>query len=436
MRRSLSVLTVPFVLAARLAAQSDADVARATDRLLPGLVEVRHDLHRNPELSNAEVRTAGVVERELRRLGLEVRTGVAITGVIGVLKGARPGPVVAVRADMDALPVTEATEVPYRSTAVTQYLGRDVGVSHACGHDIHVAVALGVAEVLAGMRQRLAGTVVFVFQPAEEGPPPGEPGGAALMVEEGVLRDYRPEIMLALHTNGSSPDDAGDNERTGTVGWRAGPFAASSSAWRARIIGRQSHGASPHVGIDAIVTAAQVVTALQTIRSRTVDPTEPAVVTVGILRAGDRNNVVAGVAELAGTVRTFDDSLTTVIRERMTAIFDGVTKAAGATYELDFYHWNPVTANDSALTARFVPVLERVLGRANVKPMVLNMGAEDFAYFSRAVPSFYYEIGVVNPGNASGGHHTPTFRADDEAIPVGVRTMAALVLDYLGGKGR
>jgi amidohydrolase len=436
MRRSLSVLTVPLLLAARLAAQSDADVARATERLLPGLVEVRHDLHRNPELSNAEVRTAGVVERELRRLGLEVRTGVAITGVIGVLKGARPGPVVAVRADMDALPVTEATEVSYRSTAVTQYLGRDVGVSHACGHDIHVAVALGVAEVLAGMRQRLAGTVVFVFQPAEEGPPPGEPGGAALMVEEGVLRDYRPEIMLALHTNGSPPDDAGDNERTGTVGWRAGPFAASSSAWRARIIGRQSHGASPHVGIDAIVTAAQVVTALQTIRSRTVDPTEPAVVTVGILRAGDRNNVVAGVAELAGTVRTFDDSLTTVIRERMTAIFDGVTKAAGATYELDFYHWNPVTANDSALTARFVPVLERVLGRANVKPMVLNMGAEDFAYFSRAVPSFYYEIGVVNPGNASGGHHTPTFRADDEAIPVGVRTMAALVLDYLGGQGR
>jgi amidohydrolase len=434
MRRLILSLTVPALFAARLDAQADVEVARATERVMPGLVEIRHDLHRNPELSNAEARTAGVVERELRRLGLEVRTGVAITGVIGVLKGARPGPVVAVRADMDALPVTETTEVPYRSTAVTQYLGRDVGVSHACGHDIHVAVALGVAEVLAGMRQRLAGTVVFVFQPAEEGPPPGEKGGAALMVEEGVLRDYRPEVMLALHTNGSPPDDAGDNERTGTVGWRAGPFAASSTAWRARIIGRQSHGASPHVGIDAIVTATQVVQALQTIRSRTVDPTEPAVVTVGILRAGDRNNVVAGVAELAGTVRTFDDSLTTVIRERMTAIFDGVTRAAGATYELDFYHWNPVTANDSALTARFVPVLERVVGRDNVKPMVLNMGAEDFAYFSRAVPSFYYEIGVVNPGNVSGGHHTPTFRADDEAIPVGVRTMSALVLDYLGGQ--
>jgi len=255
-------------------------------------------------------------------------------------------------------------------------------------------------------------------------------------VQEGVLREYHPDVMLALHTNGSPPDDAGDNERTGSVSWRAGPFAASSTAWRARIIGRQSHGAYPHIGIDAIVTAAQVVQALQTIRSRTVDPTAPAVVTVGTLHAGDRNNVVAGEALLSGTVRTFSDSLTTVIRERMTAIFDGVTKAAGATYELDFYHWNPVTANDTTLALRFAPVLERVVGKANVQSAQLAMGAEDFAYFSRAVPSFYYELGVVNPGHASGGHHTPTFRADDEAIPVGVRTMTALVLDYLLGKGK
>ncbi|HEX5818134.1 MAG TPA: amidohydrolase [Gemmatimonadales bacterium] len=436
MRAAACLLLLLLVSPAGAVAQSDADVARATERLVPALVAIRQDLHRNPELSNRETRTAGVVERELRRLGLEVRTGVARTGVIGVLRGARPGRTVGVRADMDALPVTEATEVPYRSTATTQYLGRDVGVSHACGHDVHVAVALGVAEVLAGMRRQLSGTVVFVFQPAEEGPPPGEKGGAQLMVEEGVLREYAPEIMLALHTNGSPPDDAGDNERTGTVSWRAGPFMASSTAWRARIVGRQSHGAYPHVGIDAIVTATQVVQALQTIRSRTVDPTEPAVVTVGTLRAGDRNNVVAGEALLSGTVRTFSDSLTTVIRERMTAIFEGVTRAAGATYELDFYQWNPVTANDTALTARFVPVLERVLGKGNVKPMHLAMGAEDFAYFSREVPSFYYDIGVVNPGNVSGGHHTPTFRADDEAIPVGVRTMAALVLDYLRGKGK
>jgi amidohydrolase len=337
---------------------------------------------------------------------------------------------------MDALPVTELTDVPYRSTVTTQYLGRETGVSHACGHDVHVTVALGTAEVLAGMRQSLRGTVVFIFQPAEEGAPVGEKGGASLMVEEGLLREYRPEIMLALHTDGAPPEEPGDNERTGYVSWSAGPVAASSTTWRARIVGRQAHGAYPHLGVDAIVTASQVVQALQTIRSRTVMPTEGAVVTVGVFRAGDRNNVVAGSAELAGTIRTFSDSLTGVIRERMTAIFDGVTKAQGASYELEFYDSNPVTANDSALARRMVRVLERVEGAGNVRPMVVGMGAEDFAYFSREVPSFYYEIGVVNPGQVSGGHHTPTFRADDEAIPVGVRTMTALVLDYLGAKGK
>lgn len=432
MSRFLPLLACAVLLPSAARAQSDAEVARATEALVPRLVELRHDLHRHPELSNRETRTAGVVERELRRLGLEVRTGIAGTGVVGVLKGGKPGPVVGVRADMDALPVTEATDVPYRSQATTQYLGREVGVSHACGHDIHVAAALGVAEVLAGMRPKLAGTVVFVFQPAEEGAPPGETGGARIMVEQGLLRDYRPQVMLSLHTDGSPPDEAGDTEVTGVVGWRAGPMAASSTTWRAKVIGRQAHGAYPHIGVDAIVTGAQVVAALQTIRSRTVDPTVGAVVTVGIFRAGDRNNVVAGEAQLAGTIRTFSDSVTTVIRERMTAIFDGITKAAGATYELEFYDWNPVTANDSALARRFEPVLERVVGKGNVRQAALGMGAEDFAYFSREVPSFYYTIGVVNPGNVSGGHHTPTFRADDEAIPVGVRTMTALVLEYLG----
>jgi amidohydrolase len=430
-RHAMPWLLLLLAIPARLPAQADAEVARATAAITPRLVELRHDLHRNPELSNRETRTAGVVERELRRLGLEVRTGIARTGVVGVLKGGRPGPVVGVRADMDALPVTEATDVPYRSQATTEYLGRTVGVSHACGHDIHVAAALGVAEVLAGMRQKLAGTVVFVFQPAEEGAPPGETGGAQVMVEEGFLRDYRPQVMLALHADGAPPDEAGDTEVTGVVGWRAGPMAASSTSWRARVIGRQAHGAYPHVGVDAIVTGAQVVEALQTIRSRTVDPTAGAVVTVGIFRAGDRNNVVAGEAQLAGTIRTFDDSLTTVIRARMTAIFDGITRAAGASYELEFYHWNPVTANDTTLARRLAPVLERVVGQGNVRQATLGMGAEDFAYFSREVPSFYYTIGAVNPGNVSGGHHTPTFRADDEAIPVGVRTMAALVLHAL-----
>jgi amidohydrolase len=430
--------TVPYLLALLglapgiALAQGDAAVARATDAITVRLIEIRHDLHKNPELSNREVRTAGVVEAELRRLGLEVTTGVAKTGVIGVLRGAGPGPTVAVRADMDALPVTELTDVPWRSTVRATYLGRETGVSHACGHDIHVATALGVAEVLAGMKAQLAGTVVFVFQPAEEGAPVGEEGGAELMIKEGFLTRWKPDVMLALHARGSPPEEVGELERVGVVSWVVGPMAASSTSWQARIIGRQAHGASPHLGVDAIVTAAQVVNALQTIRSRTVNPTQAAVVTVGVLRAGDRNNVVAGEAEMAGTIRTFSDSLTTTIRNRMTAIFDGVTRAAGASYELDFYHTNPVTANDSALTRRLVPVLERTLGKENVRPGNLGMGAEDFAYFSREVPSFYFQLGAVAPGNVSGGHHTPTFRADDAAIPVGVRAMTALVLDYLG----
>lgn len=430
MIRSLGVV-VALLVPATLAAQSDADVAKITAGLTPRLVEIRHDLHRNPELGNRESRTAGVVERELRRLGLEVHTGIARTGVVGVLRGARPGPTVAVRADMDALPITEQTDVPWRSTATTTYLGQVTGVSHACGHDIHVAAALGVAEVLSGMRDRLAGTVVFVFQPAEEGPPPGEEGGAELMIKEGLLTRFRPDIMLALHANGGPPGEGSGFERVGVLAYTPGPQYASSTTWTATITGRQAHGAYPQLGIDAIVTAAQVVTALQTIVARSVPPLDAAVVTVGILRAGDRHNVIAGTAELRGTIRTFDDSLTALIRRRMVDIFDGITHAAGATHDLAFTAWYPVTVNDTALTRRFAAVLERTEGKGNVRLAPPVTGAEDFAYFAREVPSFYFRLGAVAPGNVSGGHHTPTFRADDEAIPVGVRAMTALVLDYL-----
>lgn len=425
------VLALASLLPAPGHAQADAAVARATDAILPHLLEIRHDLHQHPELGNREVRTAGVVERELRRLGLEVHTGIAQTGVVGVLHGAKPGPVVGVRADMDALPVTEASEFPWKSVATTTYLGRETGVSHACGHDVHVTVALGVAEVLAGMRQHLAGTVVFIFQPAEEGAPVGEEGGAELMVKEGVLTRWKPEIMLALHTNGDPPDAAGDHEVVGHVSYTPGPQYASATSWRARVVGRQAHGAMPNVGIDAIVTASQVVTALQTIVSRTVPPLTPAVVTVGTIHGGDRNNIIAGSVELSGTIRTFDDSVTALIRERMKAILAGITEAAGATYELEFTGWVPVTVNDSALALRFGTVLARVVGPGNVQVAPPRTGAEDFSFFARAVPSFYFKLGSVAPGKASGGHHTPTFRADDEAIPVGVRTMTALVLNYL-----
>lgn len=431
-------LLAGLVLHATVAAaqSSDADVARAAERLTEHLIAVRHDLHQHPELSNRETRTAAFVAGELRRLGLEVHTGVAKTGVIGVLRGARPGPTVAVRADMDALPVTEQSDVPWRSTATATYAGRDVGVSHACGHDVHVTVALGVAEVLAGMRDRLGGTVVLVFQPAEEGAPPGEEGGARLMLKEGLLRDYRPQIMLALHTNGAAPEQAGDFERAGLVSYAPAAAYSASTTWRARIVGKSSHGASPHLGIDAVVVASQVVTALQTIRSRNVDPQAFAVLTVGVLRAGDRHNIVAGEAVLEGTIRTFSDSLTDYVRRRLDEILRGTTEAAGASYELAFTDANPVTMNDSALVARFAPVLQRTLGRENVRPAPPITASEDFGWFARQVPSFYFQLGVVGAGHVSGGHHTPTFRADDEAVPVGVRAMAALVLDYLRGEAK
>ncbi len=410
---------------------TDGQISAAVERAAPRLIELRHDLHRHPELSNRETRTAGVVARELRRLGLEVREGIARTGVVGILRGGRPGPVVGVRADMDALPVTEATELPFKSVARADYLGRETGVSHACGHDIHVAVALGVAEVLAGERERLAGTVMFIFQPAEEGAPPGEEGGAPLMIEEGVLRDPAPAILLALHTNGDHPDEVGDWEQLGKLSYTPGPQYASSTTWRARVVGRQAHGATPQLGIDAIVTAAQVVTSLQTIVSRTLTPFAPAVVTVGVFRAGDRHNIIAGTAELQGTVRTFDDSVTAMIKRRMREIMQGVTTAAGATFELEFEETNPVTVNDTALAARFGPVLQRVVGRDNVGIVQAETGAEDFAYFAQRVPSFYFKLGAVPRGKSSGGHHTPTFLADDAAIPVGVRAMTAVALEAL-----
>ncbi|HEU5304291.1 MAG TPA: amidohydrolase [Gemmatimonadales bacterium] len=423
---------VILVTAAGLQAQSrDVDVRAATERILPKLIEVRHDLHRNPELGNRETRTAALVARELRRLGLEVRTGIAKTGVVGILRGGRPGRVVGVRADMDALPVTEKTDLPFKSVETVTYLGRQTGVSHACGHDIHVSVVLGVAEVLSASRGRLPGSVVFYFQPAEEGPPLGEEGGAKLMIAEGVLRNPKPDYIFAFHANGDPPDEVGDWERVGKISYTPGPQYAASTAWRARVIGRQAHGASPHLGVDAIVTASQIVTGLQAIRSRTLSPLEPAVVTVGVFQAGDRRNIIAGEAHLEGTVRTFSDSTTNLIKARMQEIFAGEAAAAGARFELTFEETVPVTVNDTMLARRAHAVLARTVGAENVGIVPPETGAEDFSYFAREIPSFYFKVGAVRPGNTSGGHHTPTFRADDEAIPVGVRALTGVVLEAL-----
>ncbi len=420
--RSLAFLTlVPLAL---LHAQ-DPRIDQAVTRLIPEITEIRHRIHQNPELGNREIETARLVAQYLRRLGFAVDTGIAHTGVVAVLRGGRPGPVVAVRADMDALPVTEATDLTFRSTKRGTYLGQEVGISHACGHDIHVAVQLGVASVLAGMKNELPGTVKFIFQPAEEGPPPGERGGARLMVEEGVLENPRPSAVFGLHAAAALP--------VGKLGYTAGPALAASDQFRIVVKGRQSHGATPELSVDPVVLAAQVVTALQTIRSRTLSPLEPSVVTVGIIRGGTRFNIIPGEVELQGTVRTFSAEAQNTVERRMREILAGITAAGGGTYELEYNRNVPVTINDVALTRRMAPTLVRAAGAENVLELPPWMPAEDFSYFANVVPGFYFRLGIVKPGTTSGDHHTPTFLADDSAIPVGIRAMANVLVDYLKG---
>jgi len=402
----------------------DPDVDRAVERFSAEIIELRHRIHQHPELGNREFETAALVAEHLRALGFdEVTTDVAHTGVVGILRGGLPGDVVAVRADMDALPVTEDTPYPFKSTVRTEYLGQEVGVMHACGHDIHTSVQLGVASVLASMRDRIPGTVKFIFQPAEEGPPPGEEGGADLMVREGVLDNPRPSAVFGLHSF-SEMD-------VGTVGYTAGPALAAVDHFRIRVIGEQSHGAYPHLGIDPIVMASQAVTALQTIRSRNLSPLEPSVISVGLIRGGTRFNIIPGEVEMEGTVRTYDPDVRDTIERRMGEILDGITRAGGGSYELDYERGSPATVNDLELTAEMAPTLVDVMGARNVEVLPPVMGGEDFSYFANEVPGFFYRLGSVKPGTTSGGHHTPTFMADDASVPVGMRTMSNLLLDYL-----
>ncbi len=384
------------------------------------LVAIRRHLHMYPELSNRETKTAAYLAERLRAMGIdEVVTGVARTGVIGILKGTAPGPVVAVRADMDALPVDEVIDVPYKS--------RNPGVKHACGHDVHMTVALGTAMTLIRLRQSgvsIPGTVVFLFQPAEEGAPPGEEGGAALMVKEGVLEKYGIQAIFGLHSN---PELV-----AGTVGYRAGPLLASSDRFEIIIEGKQTHGAYPHLGIDPIYLGSQVVVQLQGIVSRRLDPREPAVVTVGIFEAGRRFNIIPDRARLEGTVRTLNPEL----RKRMPALIEqvvkGVVETAGARYQFTYQPMAPVTVNDAHLVKRMVPSMKKELGDANVFEVEPVMGAEDFAYYAERIPGMYYWLGVRDPKDpVIRPLHSPEFDVDERSLPIGVRVMTRLVLDYL-----
>ena len=421
--KRIGLILITSLLAPAAAAGQNTTVEALVKQLADEIIGYRHQIHANPELGNREFETAALVASHLESLGIEIQTGVAHTGVVGILRGGRPGPVIAVRADMDALPVTEDTPFPFKSLVRTEYLGQDVGVMHACGHDIHTSVQMGVASILAAMRDEIPGTIKFIFQPAEEGPPPGEEGGAELMVAEGVMANPRPVAVFGLHTFAEMA--------VGTVGYTPGPALAAVDQFRIDIKGKQAHGAAPHLSVDPVVMASQVIMALQTIRSRNLHPLQPSVITVGIVRGGTRFNIIPAEVYLEGTVRTYDPDVRDTIERRMGEILDGITRAGGGTFELDYERGTPATINNVALTEQMVPTLQRVFGEENVIELEPTMGGEDFAYFANEVPGFFFRLGMVAPGTTSGGHHTPTFLADDASVTHGMRAMATVLIDFM-----
>lgn len=404
-----------------------AHIDEAAVSIEADVIDWRRDVHQNPELSNREFRTGALVAEHLSTLGMEVTTGVAHTGVVGVLRGSLPGPVVALRADMDALPVVEQTGLPFASTVTAEYDGNEVGVMHACGHDAHVAILMGVASILTDIQDQLPGTVVFIFQPAEEGPPRGEDGGADMMIREGALERPAPEAIFALHV--------GQSLAVGQAALRPGPMMAAAQSMRIKITGSQTHGASPWSGVDPIAVGAQVVSALQTIVSRNVDITElPTVVTIGTFHAGTRYNIVPAEALLTGTIRTFDPETKAQVNDLIRQIATGVGTAMGASVEVEISPGVPVTANDEALTEFALPVLRRVYSNNGLLESPLITGAEDFSFFQQAIPGVYYFIGVRSPDVSVADaipNHSPFFTVDETALVPGVRGLASLAVAYL-----
>jgi amidohydrolase len=395
----------------------DQEIARAAEALRPKLIEMRRDFHMHPELSNREERTSRVVAERLRALGLdEVKTDVAKHGIVALLKGGKPGPVVAVRADMDALPIQETIDVPYKS--------QNPGVKHACGHDVHTSIELGVAEILSRMREQIPGTVKFIFQPAEEGAPAGEEGGAALMIKEGALENPRPQAIFGLHVMPTI--------EVGKIGTNSGPAMASADRFVITLHGKKVHGAYPQGGIDTVVVASECVMALQTIRSRRIDTLDPLVISVGSIHGGNRFNIIADEVKLEGTVRTLNEDVRRHVQQLMRETLAGVTSAYGASFEMDYEEGAAVTYNDPKLVEETLPTMRRILGEENVLTPRPQMGAEDFSYFARVIPGFYYFLGVRNEAKGiTAMLHTPEFDVDEESLVVGVKVMTGVLLDYL-----
>lgn len=388
----------------------------------------RRDFHQHPELGNRETRTAAIVAEHLRSLGFDdVKTGVAHTGVVGLLKGKLPGKVVALRADMDALPVAEQVDLPFASKVRTIWNGEEVGVMHACGHDCHTAILMGVASVLAGLRERLRGSVKFIFQPAEEMPPQGEDGGAKMMIAEGALQHPSPQAIFGLHVT--------SRQNAGYIGYRSGPAMASSDRFSITVHGRQTHGAAPWLGVDPIVTSAQVVLGLQTVVSRAIDiAREPAVVTVGMIKGGVRENIIPESVEMRGTIRTFDEGMRDDVHERVTTLAEAVARGSRAGCTVCIEKNYPVTVNDPALTEKMLPTLQRVAGADKVQFVPKVTGSEDFSYFQKLVPGLFFFVGVAPPGvdpTKAAPNHSPRFSVDESALLLGVRSLASVACDWL-----
>jgi len=426
--KTIKLLFLLFLYSTSILAQIDKDLLKDIEAIEPQVIAWRHHFHQNPELSNQEFKTAEKIAEHLKSLGIEVQSEVAITGVVGILKGDLPGKVIALRADIDGLPVTERNDLSFKSEVKTSFLGTETGVMHACGHDTHISILMGVAEVLSKHKNLIRGTVKFIFQPAEEGPPPGAEGGARLMIKEGVLKNPDVNAIFGLHINSATP--------VGTIKYKSGSMMAAVERFVVNVKGKGTHGSAPWTGVDPILISAKIIDGFQTIISRESNLVlEPAVITVGKITSGTRFNIIPESAELIGTVRTLDPEMRIYIIRRMTEMASDIAKAYGGAATIEWQNNTSVTYNDPQLTAQMVPSLEVIAGKENVGTMKATTGGEDFSFYQEIVPGFYYFLGGMTPGNETPyPHHTADFKVDDSGMLLGVKTLSQLSIDYLNAQ--
>ena len=432
LRKSILIVItfIPAINSTAQVSELKANVDKLTAAMEPKVIEWRHHLHQYPELSNREFKTSAYVAAHLRSLGLEVRTEVAHTGVVAVLKGGKPGPVVALRADMDGLPVKERVDLPYASKEKGEFNGEEVDVMHACGHDMHVSMLMAAAEILTSMKSSLQGTIVFIFQPAEEGAPPGEQGGAELMIKEGALIDPKVEVVFGLHMSAGL--------EVGKIRYKPGGAMAAVNTFTMTVHGKQTHGASPWNGIDPIVASAQIIMGLQTIISRQTELTkEPAVISVGKITGGVRANIIPEEVQMVGTIRTLDTAMQRIIHQKIRTTATNIAESMGATVDITIDKGYPVTFNDLEITKKMLPtIFEAAGGEENVFIMKPSTGAEDFSFYAKEVPGLFLFLGGMKPGTDITNpplHHTPEFQVEDSSMPLGIKTLCYLALDYMAG---